>query len=110
MYLEDVFMNERNIDYVPISKFSRGYAGQAIDKMNNDNSVIYIMRNNKPAAVILTFEDYQSYLNTMKSNERINKIEISNKLAGSLNQFADTEKVSGEKDFYLKGLVDKYEK
>ncbi|MBR4462477.1 MAG: hypothetical protein IKS51_07870 [Erysipelotrichaceae bacterium] len=97
-------MINKNIDYVPISRLSRGYAGQMIDKMYQDDSVVFIMRNNEPTAVILSIDDYNIYLNMIRSSARINKKEISSKIAGSLHQFADPEKIDGERDFYKKDL------
>ena len=110
MLEEAIIMREKNIDYVPISKLGRGYAGQAIDRMNENDSVICVLRNNEPAAVIISFEDYQLFLNLMRSQERVNKKEVSNKLAGSLHQFADPDKIEGEREFYHKGLLEKYGK
>ena len=103
-------MTEKNIDYVPISKLGRGYAGQAIDNMNANESVIYILRNNEPTAVIISFEDYQNYLKVMKSADRLNKTMVCDELAGSLRGYADTSKIDGEKEFYKIGLAKKYGK
>jgi PHD/YefM family antitoxin component YafN of YafNO toxin-antitoxin module len=110
MLEEEIFMSEKNIDYVPISKLGRGYAGQAIDRMNENDSVIYVLRNNEPTAVIMPFDDYRLYLDLLKSNERINKKEASARLAGSLKQFSDPSKVEGEKEYYRRGLNGKYGK
>ena len=103
-------MSERNIDYISISKLGRGYAGQIIDQMNANESVIYVLRNNKPAAVIMSYEDYQVYLNAIKSEKRINKAETVMKSAGSLHEFAKPDKVADEREFYQMGIVNKYGK
>lgn len=97
-------MTEKNIDYVPISKLSRGYAGQMIDNMHKNESVVFILRNNEPAAVILSLEDYKIFLELIKSSQRINKKSISTKLAGSLYRFSDVQKNEGEKIFYRKAM------
>lgn len=110
MIEESISMSEKNIDYLPISRLGRGYAGQAIDMMNDNDSVIYVLRNNEPVAVIMPFSDYQVYLDLMRSNERINKKETSARLAGSLHQYADKTKVAGEKGFYQEGMKKKYGK
>ena len=102
-------MNERNIDYVPISKLSRGYAGKIIEKMNRTESVIFILRNNEPTAVLMPFEDYDNYLKIVKANKRINRKETISKLAGSLHDYADVNKVEGEKEFYRKALRNRHE-
>ena len=101
-------MSEGNIDYVPISKLSRGYAGQAIDRMNENDSVIFVLRNNEPAAVIMSVEDYRLYVDLMKSNERINRKEAGERLAGCLHQYADPSKIKDEKDYYRKVMTDKH--
>ncbi len=103
-------MTEKNIDYVPISKLGRGYAGRAIDKMNANESIIYILRNNEPTAVIMSFEDYQNYLKIIKSFDRLNKSKVCDELSGSLHEYADSRKIEGEKEFYKTGLAKKYGK
>ena len=104
MYLKEVFMTEKTIDYVPISKLSRGYAGQMIDNMYKKESVVFILRNNEPTAVILSMEDYKVFLELMKNSQRINKKDISTKIAGSLHRFSDVQKIEGERDFYRKAM------
>ena len=103
-------MSERNIDYVPISKLSRGYAGKLIDEMNESETVIYVLRNNEPTAVIMSMKDYNEYLSAMKVNERINKKKNSIKIAGSLHLYADPLKANEEREFYRKGLNSRYGK
>ena len=97
-------MIDQNIEYVPISRLSRGYAGQIIDNMHKNDSVIYIIRNNEPTAVILSIDDYNIYLQTVKAAQRINKTDAIRKTAGSLHRYADTEKIDGEKEFYRQAL------
>ena len=101
-------MSKRNIDYVPISKLGRGYVSKLIGEMNDNDSVIYVLRNNEPTAVILSMKEYNNYLDLLKANNMINKKQASERVAGSLHEFADFSKIAGEKEFYRKGIKMKY--
>ena len=99
---------ERKIGYVPISKLSRGYAGQIIDNMNNEKTILYIMRNNVPQAVLMPIEEFDKYQESL--NSKVNKHEIVEKLSGSLSQYKDPSKIGKEREFYIQGLMKKYGK
>ena len=103
-------MSERNIDYIPISKLGRGYAGKLIDKMNENDSVIYVLKNNEPTAVIMSMKDYEDYLDVLKANDRVNKKQASERSAGSLHEYADASKIGGEREQYHKGLYTRHGK
>ena len=45
---------------VSVSELSHGGASRAISRVGNDNPVV-VMRNNKPAAVIISPEDYKRF-------------------------------------------------
>ena len=103
-------MSERKIDYVSISRFSRGYAGKIIDEMTANDSVIFVMRNNEPTAVIMRMEEYQNYMNMKENAARISKPSSIKETAGSLHAYADPEKMPEEKNYYQKALAEKYGK
>ena len=101
-------MSEQTIEYVPISKLSRGYAGRIIDDMKEKNAVIYIMRNNEPDAVIMSMSQYRQYLYLTQINDRFSKMETSRKLASRLHAYADEAKIAGEREAYIKAVTDKH--
>lgn len=45
---------------VSVSELSHGGASRALARVTNNNPVV-VMRNNKPAAVVITPEDYKRY-------------------------------------------------
>ena len=59
---------------------------------------------------MMPVSDYQEYLKLMNIQTRINKKEISGRLAGSLHKYADSSKISGEEEYYRKGIGEKYGK
>ena len=101
-------MTERIIDYIPVSKLGRGYAGRIIDQMKERDSVVYILRNNDPEAVMLSMSGYRELLKNQSGNLIRNKVEISEQLAGSLHQYADASKVHNENEYYQQVLMEKY--
>ena len=103
-------MSERKIDYISISRLSRGYAGKIIDEMTDNDSVIFVMRNNEPTAVIMSMEEYQNYMNMKANVAKINKLSSIKSTAGSLHEYADPAKIPGEKNYYQKALAEKYGK
>ena len=103
-------MKEKKINYVSISKLSRGYAGKIIDDMNKDDSTIYIMRNNEPTAVILSLAEYNDYLEYVNDKEQKRKEEILKKIAGSLHEYADVSKIPLEEKAYDMYIQEKYGK
>lgn len=103
-------MKKRNIDYVPISKLSRGYAGKIIDNMIKEDSTIYIMRNNEPTAVILSMKEYDAYLEYVNEKEKKYKEELIKELGGSLHEYADVSKIPLEDQAYTMHILEKYGK
>lgn len=101
---------ERKIEYIPISKLSRGYAGKYIDKMNIEKSTVFIMRNNAPEAVLISIDEYNKYQELLNNNNKINKHELVEKLSGSLSQYKDSTKINKEREFYIQGLNKKHGK
>ena len=45
---------------VSVSELSHGGASRALSRVSNNNPIV-VMRNNKPAAVVITPEDYKRY-------------------------------------------------
>ncbi len=96
-------MTEKPIEYVPITKLSRGYAGQMIDNMEKNDSVVYIMKNNKPLAVIISVEDYNAMLRNGVT-DRLKHLEACGKIAGRLHSYSDESRIEGERDYYRKAV------
>ncbi|MBQ6503382.1 MAG: type II toxin-antitoxin system Phd/YefM family antitoxin [Flexilinea sp.] len=102
-------MTEKIIDYVPVSKLGRGYAGRIIDQMKENDSVVYILRNNDPEAVMLSMADYRELLYKQNKLKSDNKLKAEH-LAGIFQKYADVSKINGEKEYYSQILAEKYGK
>jgi hypothetical protein len=44
----------------------------------------------------------------IRSADQVNKAKVCEELAGSFHEYADTVKIDKEKEFYKKGLAEKY--
>ena len=102
-------MEEKTIDYVPISKLSRGYAGRIIDQMKENDSLIFVLRNNSPDAVIMSMGSFRKLIETKNKKTRETKDSTIDSLAGSLHQYADASGIGEEKAFYIKKLIERHE-
>ena len=66
-------MNER-ISFVPLTDLNRGKASKIIETIQKLKQAVFIVKNNKPEAVLISFDeyqDYQEYLFYKKVNERV---------------------------------------
>ncbi len=97
-------MTLKQIDYVPITKLSRGYAGHMIEQMKKNDSVVYIMKNNQPLAVVLPVETFNK-MSQYHTAERLKHIDTCERLGGSLHSFSDSSMIEGERDFYRKAMT-----
>lgn len=102
-------MEEKTIDYVPISKLSRGYAGRIIDQMKENDSLIFVLRNNSPDAVIMSMGSFRELIETKNKKTRETKDSAIDSLAGSLHQYADASGIGEEKAFYIRKLIERHE-
>ena len=66
-------MNNR-ISFVPLTDLNRGKASKIIETIQKLKQAVFIVKNNRPEAVLIPFEeyqDYQEYIFYKKVNERV---------------------------------------
>lgn len=66
-------MSEK-IAYVPLTDLNRGKASKVIEKLNRTKQSVFIVKNNKPEAVMISlkeYEDYREYLFQREVNRRL---------------------------------------
>ena len=62
------------ISYVPLTDLNRGKASKVIEKLNKTKQSVFIIKNNKPEAVMISikeYEDYQEFLFQKEVNRRL---------------------------------------
>lgn len=94
---------------IPISKLNRGYASDVLKKVKDNNETTLIVKNNKPVAVIISVNLY----NSMAINSGLSKINESCKKhngAGILHKYAKPEYIGKEEELYHQALDVKYGK
>ena len=53
-------MSEK-VTFVPLTDLNRGKASKIIDKLNRLKQSVFIVKNNKPEAVMISVEEYNEY-------------------------------------------------
>ena len=85
MCKEDSIMSEK-ITFVPLTDLNRGKASKIIKEMNKLKQSVYIVKNNKPEAVMISmdeYDDYRDYLFYKEVNNRLQTYEANPSLTYS---------------------------
>ena len=83
---------------VPITQFNRGQASRIFDRLHNNRQLV-VLKNNQPAAIILSPEEYsrftaleEDYTLLLKAIERIQRNSHSSSLKDVMNELGIKEK------------------